>query len=303
MDPLSDVLSLLNTRNSFFAGLRAGGDWAMKFPPPEGIKFNAIVDGSCWLTVEGVDASARLQAGDCFLLSEGRSFTLASDLSLDPIDALEVYRVTHNGVASYGDLQDFFLIGGRFAFCEEAKLLLDSLPPVAIVHSDSEQAPVLQWALQRLAHELSGTSPGGSLMTQYLGHMMLIQVLRLYLASKEDHPAGWLFALSDPRVNATIEAIHREPARRWTVGDLATVAGVSRSTFALHFKKKVGLGPLEYVSRWRMQLAARELRNSDCTISSIAQSLGYDSDSAFSNAFKRIMAHSPREYRERSSAA
>lgn len=303
MDPLSEVLSLLNTRSSFFAGLRAGGGWAMKFPPPEGIKFNAVVEGSCWLAVEGVDAPAQLRAGDCFLLSEGRSFTLASDLSLEPMDAMEVYRVTHNGIANYGNTPDFFLIGGRFAFCEEAKLLLDSLPPFALVHSDSEQAAVLQWALHRLAHELSEPSPGGSLMTQYLGHMMLIQVLRLYLASKDDHPAGWLFALTDPRIKAAIEAIHCAPARRWTVADLAGIAGVSRSTFALQFKKKVGLGPLEYVLRWRMQLAVRELKNSNCTVSSIAQSLGYDSDSAFSSAFKRILVCSPSEYRQRSSSA
>ena len=275
----------------------------MALPAPEGIKFNAIVEGSCWLAVEGVNPPVQLRAGDCFLLSGGRSFTLASDLSVDPIDPQEVYRTLSNGVASYGEEKDFFLIGGRFAFCEEAQLLLDSLPPVAIVHGDSEQAPVLHWALHQLAHELSNASPGGSLMTQYLGHMMLIQVLRTYLASGEAHPAGWLFALSDPRINASIDAIHQDPARRWTVSDLAAVAGSSRSTYALHFKNKVGFGPLEYVSRWRMHLAARRLKGSESTVSSIGQSLGYESDSAFSNAFKRIMTCSPREYRERQVSA
>ncbi len=78
MDLLSDVLSLLDTRSSYFAGLKAGGDWAIDFPPPDGIKFNAVIEGGCWLTVAGIDAPVQLQTGDCFLLAPGRAFTLAS---------------------------------------------------------------------------------------------------------------------------------------------------------------------------------------------------------------------------------
>jgi AraC-like DNA-binding protein len=241
----------------------------------------------------------QLHAGDCFLLTESRPFTLASELSLIPVDALDVYRVTKQGIAHHGETTDFFLIGGRFTFRVEAKLLLGSLPPVVVVKGGSDQASVLHWALQQLAQELSTPSPGASLMTQHLGHMMLIQVLRRYLESPIDQPAGWLYALSDREINAAIEAVHLEPQRRWTVNDLALLAGVSRSTFALHFKRKVGLAPLEYVLRWRIQLATRALRSHDGSISSIAQSLGYESDSAFSNAFKRIMACSPQRYRER----
>lgn len=299
MDPLSEVLSLLNTRSSYFAGLKAGGDWAIRFPPPEGIKFNAVVQGACWLTVEGVDRPVPLRAGDCFLLTQARGFSLGSDPLLERVDASEVYRHTSHGVAHHGQGVDFFLIGGRFTFGDEAALLVGGLPPVIVVNGSTDEASVLHWALQRLAQELSSTSPGASLMTQHLGHMMFVQVLRLYLAADEQRPAGWLLALSDPRMGAAIHAVHAQPARRWTVDELAAVAGVSRSTFALHFKQKVGLGPLEYVLRWRMQLATRELRHRDASISAIAESLGYESDSAFSNAFKRIVACSPRQYRER----
>ncbi|WP_341678771.1 AraC family transcriptional regulator [Niveibacterium sp. SC-1] len=302
MDPLSEVLSLLSTQSSFFAGLKAGGEWAIDFPPPSGIKFNAVVEGDGWLTVEGVEAPIRLEAGDCFLLSRGRRFTLRSDPALPTIEAEQVYRNAVNGIARCGTADAFFLIGGRFTFGEEAASLFEALPPVALIKSDSDQASVLRWALQRMAHELAHPSPGNAIVIEYLGHIMLVQVLRLYLAQEGNTPS-WLMALADPRIGAVIQAIHAEPARRWTVEGLAAVAGASRSTFALRFKQKAGVAPLEYVLRWRMQLATRSLRNRSGTISSIAQTLGYDSDSAFSNAFKRVMKCSPREYRERRAAA
>lgn len=299
MDPLSEVLSLLSTESSFFAGLKAGGAWAIDFPPPDGIKFNAIVQGKCWLVVEGEKRPIQLEARDCFLLSRKRAFSLGSDLALTAVKSETIYCQAINGIARCGSADAFFLIGGRFAFGEEAGLLFDALPPVAVIKGGSEQASVLSWALERLAHELTSPSPGSSLVVRHLGHLMLVQVLRIYLAQEGNSTPSWLLALSDPRVGSVIQAIHADPARRWTVDDLAEVAGVSRSTLALRFKQKAGSGPLEYVLRWRMQLATRALRSNHVTISSIAQKLGYDSDSAFSNAFKRIVKCSPREYREK----
>ncbi|MBY4674372.1 AraC family transcriptional regulator [Burkholderia multivorans] len=140
-------------------------------------------------------------------------------------------------------------------------------------------------------------------MVQHLGHIMLVQVLRIYLTQEGRSTPSWLLAISDPRIGAAIRAIHADPAHSWTVEDLAKIAGVSRSTLALRFKQKAGVTPLEYVSRWRMQLATRSLTANHNTISSIAQKLGYDSDSAFSHAFKRVMNCSPREYRERAASA
>ncbi|WP_261530965.1 cupin domain-containing protein, partial [Burkholderia multivorans] len=112
MDPLSEVLSLLSTQSSVFAGLKAGGDWAIDFPPPDGIKFNAIVEGACWLTVEGVEQPIRLETGDCFLLSRKRAFSLRSDLTLPAIRSDEIYRHAVNGIARCGTADVFFLIGG-----------------------------------------------------------------------------------------------------------------------------------------------------------------------------------------------
>lgn len=249
--------------------------------------------------VEGVEQPIRLEVGDCFLLSRKRTFSLRSDLTLPAIRSDEIYRHAVNGVARCGTADAFFLIGGRFAFNEEASLLFNGLPPVAVIRSGSDQASVLNWALQRMAHELATPSPGNTIVVQHLGHIMLVQVLRIYLTQEGNSTPSWLLAISDPRIGAAIQAIHADPAHVWTVEALAKIAGVSRSTLALRFKQKSGIAPLEYVSRWRMQLATRSLKTNNTTISSIAQKLGYDSDSAFSHAFKRIMKCSPREYREK----
>ena len=120
-----------------------------------------------------------------------------------------------------------------------------------------------------------------------------IQALRLYL--NESKGIGWLFALSDKRVGAAIKAIHREPSRRWTVQTLATEAGMSRSGFAAQFRQLVGESPIEYLTKWRMLLAGRSLENGE-PIGAIAHALGYESESAFRTAFKRVTGNSPRQH-------
>ena len=126
--------------------------------------------------------------------------------------------------------------------------------------------------------------------------MMLVQALRLHLAEGASGGVGWLFALADKQMSAAISAMHDDPAHRWTLQALAERAGMSRSTFALKFKETVGASPMDYLTRWRMLLAGDRLTNSSEPISAIALSLGYESESAFSTAFKRVMGCSPRRY-------
>ncbi|HEJ7172602.1 AraC family transcriptional regulator [Serratia marcescens] len=297
MDPLSEVLAPLNSQNAFFGGLKAGGDWAVHFPAPQGGKFNAVVRGGCWLAAEGLAEPLWLAAGDCLLLTRSLPLTVGSDLSLPALDADALYLQAKNGMASCGEGETCLFIGGRFSFGQEVERLFGSLPVLMVIRGGTEEAAVLQWALQRLADELVRPSPGSTLMTHHLGQIMLTQALRIYLMGEESAASGWLPALFDPRIGAAMLAVHADPARRWTVAALADAASVSRSTLALRFKQKAGMAPLEYVSRWRMLLAARALRTGSEPVSVIAQRLGYDSDSAFSHAFKRMMACSPRDYR------
>jgi AraC-like DNA-binding protein len=126
--------------------------------------------------------------------------------------------------------------------------------------------------------------------------MMLVQALRLHLAEGASGGVGWLFALADKQMGAAIAAMHDDPKHQWTLQALAERAGMSRSTFALKFKETVGASPMEYLTRWRMLLAGDRLTNSGDPISVVARSLGYESESAFSTAFKRVMGCSPRQY-------
>jgi AraC-like DNA-binding protein len=147
-----------------------------------------------------------------------------------------------------------------------------------------------------MMQELRDPQPGGFLVIDHLVHMMLVQALRLHLAEGIEGGVGWLFALADRQMSAAITAMHDDPGRRWTLQALAERAGMSRSSFALRFKETVGASPMEYLTRWRMLLAGDRLMNSSEPISVVARSLGYESESAFSTAFKRVMLCSPRQY-------
>lgn len=298
MDPLSDVLSLLKPHNYMSAGFDAGGEWSIQFPESrDSIKCGAVVSGQCWLSVEGVADPVHLGTGDCFLLPYGRPFRLASDLTLSPVEAVAVFAAARNGgIAVHKGGGDCFLVSSRFALTgNHASVLLGMLPPIVHIRKDTDRS-VLRWPVELMMRELRERQPGGFLLVQHLAHMMLIEALRLHLAGGLQGGVGWLFALADRQMGAAITAMHDNPAYRWTLQTLAERAGMSRSTFALKFKETVGKSPMEYLTRWRMLVAGDRLQNSSDPVSTIALSLGYDSESAFSTAFKRVMGCSPRQY-------
>jgi AraC-like DNA-binding protein len=151
-----------------------------------------------------------------------------------------------------------------------------------------------------MREELRDPQPGGSLITQQLAYMMLIQALRLHLADEARGGVGWLFALADTQMRAAITCMHDNPGHRWSLQELAGRVGMSRSIFALRFKETVGETPMEYLTRWRMLLAGDRLKTLGEPIADIALSLGYESESAFGKAFKRVMGCSPGQYSRRS---
>jgi AraC-like DNA-binding protein len=290
-------LLLLKPRSYRAGGFDAGGEWSIRFPEAGGIKCYAVVSGECWLAVDGVPEAARLQPGDCFLLPRGRPFRLASDMNLAPVDSATIYtNVPDGGITTLNGGGNFFSVGGRFTLASNhADMLLGVLPPIVHIQKDSDKA-ALRWSMERMIQELREQQPGCLLIAQHLAHMMLVQALRLHLAEGLKGGVGWLFALADKQMGAAITSIHADPAHRWTLQELAGRAGMSRSTFALKFKETVGTSPMEYVTRWRMLLAGDRLEGSGDSISAIAISLGYESESAFSTAFKRVMGCSPRQY-------
>ncbi|MFL9926421.1 AraC family transcriptional regulator [Herbaspirillum lusitanum] len=297
MDPLSDVLSLLKPR-SYVSGGFLIGDASIQWPAHAGIKCYAVVSGECWLSVEGVAEPVLLTAGDCYLLPPGPPFRLATDLSATPID-FQTFRLTRKSggeVPAKGG-KNCYLVGGHFGLTgSHADFLLNSLAPIVHIRKESDKA-AMRWSLERMKEELADPQPGSALIAQQLAYMMLVQALRLHLADQDKDGVGWLFALADKRMGAAIRCMHDDPAHRWTLQKLAVQVGMSRSIFALRFKQMVGETPMEYLTRWRMLLAGDRLRNSGESTSAIALALGYESESAFGKAFKRVMACTPREHR------
>jgi AraC-like DNA-binding protein len=297
MDPLSGVLSLLKPHNTMCGGFDVGGEWSFQFPQHEGIKCYAVVSGQCWLAVEGVPEAVHLKTGDCFLLPLGRPFRLASDLDLPPVDFKSIYSQRPNGgVACWNGGGDVSGVGGFFGLAgNHAGILLGMLPPIVHIKKESDKL-ALRWSIERMMQELREPQPGSFLVLQHLAQMLLVQALRAHLAEGMSGGVGWLFALADEQMSVAIYSMHDDPAHPWTLQELAERVGMSRSSFAQKFKETVGESAIGYLTRWRMLLAGDRLANSSEPISVISLSLGYESESAFSTAFKRVIGCSPRQY-------
>ena len=295
MDPLSDVISLLQPRTYVSGAISAGDPWSLQVPEFQGIKCYAVVEGECWLAVAGEEPT-RLCAGDCLLLPHGKSFVIASDLSLPPVDARAVvaHVKRYNGVLLVTPGEKVLILGSHFDFGGDASFLLDVLP--AVVHvTGAKQSDSMRWSMQRILEEMQHPQPGGTLVAQQVAHTLLIDALRLYQQKREEGP-GWLSALADLHTRAALSCMHERPAHAWTLEELARAAGLSRTAFALRFKQQVGETPIAYLTRWRMNLAAKRLAERKETLSSIALAVGYQSISAFCAAFKQHCGMSPKRY-------
>lgn len=298
MDPLSEVLSLLRPRSYTCGGFDKGGAFSVRFPQYEGVKCYAVVSGEQWLEVEGEPTPVHASAGDCFVLSRGRPFRLASDLDAPSVDASLLHlEDTKNGeIRTINGGGDCFTVGGHFLIeGPHADILFGLLPPIIHLRSEADRA-AMRWSLERLMEELRFPQPGSVLMAQQLAYSMLVQALRLHLRESSEERVGWLFALSDDQLGRALHALHEDPLHPWTLQELAHVAGMSRSSFAQKFRSKVGHPAMEYLIRWRMLKAADMLATTSNPVGEIAQSIGYESESAFSAAFKRVLGFSPRQY-------
>jgi AraC-like DNA-binding protein len=297
MDPLSDILSHLRPNSYGFRGLDAGGAWALAFARDDGVKCYAIQSGSCWLSIEGAAEPMLLAAGDFVLLPGSEGYRIYSGAEASPIDAFDFFpKIPAGETAVLNGGGGVSGVGGYFSFeGMHAELLLGMLPPVVHIRAEANKA-ALRWSIERLMRELREPQPGSALIAEHLAQAMLIEALRLHLAEHSHHSTGWLFALADRRMRAVIAAMHAEPGRKWTLEALARVAGMSRSSFAVRFKDTVGEPAMDYLTRWRMIVAADRLTNGGMSIAVVAPTVGYESQSAFGTAFKRVIGYSPRQF-------
>ncbi|MRV75839.1 helix-turn-helix domain-containing protein [Duganella sp. FT92W] len=300
MDPLSDIFHLLKVESVLSARFEASGSWSLRFSAYEHIKFGGILAGSFWLWFEDDAAPVELKAGDFYLLTQGQPYCVGSDPALAPADGREVL-VTHrcaDGIVRYGQTgAKASATGGRFVLdASTCELLLKSLPPLIHIPAAAETAPALRCLLDLLRLETETPRPGASVAAASLANMVLVQVLREHLESGA-YMRGWLGALADPKIGAALALIHADVARRWKVGELGAAVAMSRTTFAERFRELVGMAPIDYLTNWRIAKAGAALREGK-SIASVAESVGYGSEAAFSSAFKRIVGESPGRHRQ-----
>jgi len=304
MDPLSDVLEVSRVGGALFAHVQAHDPWGIEIDVAQGAGFHAITAGMCWLRTE--EAPPRqLMPGDIVLLPTGLTHALVSELGgqAESFDSL----ATERQWTPEGDLLlpgpgacTRFLCASYDYDHDVAHPLLSLLPPVLhIAAGGPGESTPLQRAVRMLTDELGAPTPGSRVVIDRLVDVIFVLVVRAWLDGENATEASWLRGLRDPAVARAVALLHDRPEFPWTVERLAAEVSVSRATLARRFAELVGEPPLRYLTRWRMDLAARRLRETTDPLEAIARSLGYTSEFAFSRAFSRMRDEPPGRYRRR----
>lgn len=297
MDPLSEVIRQSKPRSITVGATDVGGAVAIRFEAHAGAFLYSVASGQCWLQVDGDPEAQLLGAGDCVVLPSGRPFVLSTDVGLPTIDAGALFDARANGsIAPYNGGGRCMMLAAHFEFeAGFSHFLLSALDAVVRIQ-DAEGKAMLRAAIEQMMEELQRGHPGCEIVVDHLAHIALVKILRYHLSEAAHVRRGWLYALADRRISAVIAAMHDAPAQRWTVASLADTAAMSRTAFATRFKAVVGTGPMDYLTQVRMLMAARRLAEPGARVSVVAQELGYESESAFSTAFKRTMGMPPRRH-------
>lgn len=299
VDPLGEALHFLHMTGVFYTRSEFTEPWGLALPAfADCLMFHVVTSGRCWLEVEGSE-SRLLQPGDFALVPHGEGHQLLSapgvraaplfDLPREQVsERYEILRHGRGGAATN-------LICGAVRFDHPAaRQLVAHLPKLICV--DAWRSPQMEWiqsTLRLMAAEAQELQPGGETVITRLADILVIQAIRSWMAEDSSAQTGWLGALHDKQIGRAILLIQRHPARAWTVASLAEEVAMSRSAFAARFKELVGESPMQYVTWWRMNVALAQLKEEDISVGELADRLGYQSEAAFSRAFKRTIGMSP----------
>lgn len=293
VDPLADVIALLRPRAVFSKVISGAGAWGVRYSAFGQPSFCTLLEGRCLLAVQGQEPIT-LEAGDFVLMPATPGFTLSGFEPVVPvaIDALQAAGME-------GDLRhgrpdgppDVRMLGGYFAFGSPDAALLVSLLPALLHVRGIDRLSVL---VRLVREESTEQRAGRELVLGRLVEVLLIEALRS--TTGEGAPPGLLRGLADARLAAAMRLMHGEPARTWTVEELARQAALSRSAFFDRFSRAVGLRPMEYLLAWRMALAKDLLRREGMALVEVAERVGYSSASSFSTAFSRHVGQAPGQY-------
>jgi len=314
MDALSDVLRAVRLTGAVFFDVHATAPWVAETPPGSAtvgtifpgaehlIPYHVVTQGTCWGGVVG-EPPVQLSSGDIILFPHGDAHVMSSAPGMRGTPDISLYRQPSDGQLPFtmsmgsGSGESAHVVCG-FLGCDAQPFnpLLDSLPPVIRV-SDCDGGAcgtLVQFAVT----ESKEPRIGGECVLGRLSELMFVDVVRRYLETLPADRTGWLAGLREPFVGRALAALHRSPARHWTLELLAHEVGLSRSAIAERFTQFVGQPPMQYLMNWRMQLAATHLMSGLEGVAEIADRVGYESEAAFSRAFKKAVGRPPSQWRK-----
>jgi AraC-like DNA-binding protein len=303
MDVLADALAAMRVGSTRSARTEVRAPWGLRFPAVGGATFHALLSGRCWLLPGGADP-VPMAPGDVVFLRRGSTVALADDPTtplrdFTPNDWRPTETIGRVDIDGPGERS--LLICGAYQLGRiRPHPLLSELPDLLHLPAAHARHGGLPMTVELLGTELEQHRPGRDGVVPALVDAMLLLILRAWAddhASQDAHPVGWAGALTDAAVGGALADLHADPARPWTVAELAARVGLSRSAIAQRFTALVGEPPLTYLTWWRMTVAGRLLRESDAPLSTIAQQVGYSSEFAFAKAFKREHGIAPGRYR------
>lgn len=308
-DPLAEALHFMRMEGVFYCRSELTAPWGVAMPPlPDCVYFHVVTAGSCWL-VDAEGDEREVREGDLVVVPHGRGH--------DAVDAIgspctSVFDIPHDYVSQQyailrhgGGGTPSTVICGAVRFDHPAARSLVEMLPEVIHIRGSITRPEWQWMptlLGLMADESAATRPGGEAVVTRLSDILVIQAIRHWIATDPTAETGWLGALNDPAIGHSIAMVHREPARSWTVAEMAAGVAMSRSSFSKRFTELVGESPMQYVTRWRMHLAVDLLQRDGLTVAHAAEHLGYTTEASFARAFKRWTGSPPGATRRRTNA-
>jgi AraC-like DNA-binding protein len=308
-DPLGETLHLLRLTGTLYCRSELTAPWGIDMPPFEGcMMFHVVTGGHCWLEVQGEEPRL-LEQGSLALVPQGNGHCIRSSPSdaVVPLFDIPVEQISDRyEIMRYGGAGELTrLTCGVVRFDHVAgRQLIALLPPVLQIDARNEdEGSWLQSTLRFIAREASELRPGGETVITHLADILIIQAIRAWIDSVPETERGWLAALRDKQVGRALAAMHREPEKDWSVASLAREVGMSRSGFSARFTGLVGESAMRYLTRWRMQLARIRLKESSDSLAVLADRFGYQSEAAFSRAFKREFGVPPGRVRHGSTSS
>ncbi|HET9950484.1 MAG TPA: AraC family transcriptional regulator [Candidatus Eisenbacteria bacterium] len=327
-DTLSDLLRAVRLRGAVFYYIEGAPPWVAEAPPAcdiipgimpgveHMIEFHGIVKGSCWAAMVG-ESPVRLEAGDVILFPQGDAHVMSSapgmrapsvdkDLFFSPRPpqlpyALSMSETTFTTTRLDGGGREEATVVCGFLGLDARPFnpLLAALPRVLRIPGSTlgEDSWVTTF-MRAVVAESNARRPGGEAVLERMSEMLFVEVLRRYVDSLPEEQTGWLAGMRDPAVGRALSLIHEKPGEAWTLERLGEEAGLSRSSLHERFVHFIGQPPMQYLTQWRMQIASGLLRDTNATLVEVALDVGYESEAAFSRAFKRVAGVAPGAWRK-----